>query len=155
MGRINVTSWFFAGLRPQQTRTSFVNSGATPCGRRAFVLRRLTYALSSKNTTSVLRGLKLHLGSQEGWSYNLFSLCLKYVASSYSSSLVPLHFLESFICFPAQRLTWACSKAARTFTTHGLIFDNAIRNKLTWLVLGGDPKARSHRVEQFTALWGL
>ena len=27
--------------------------------------------------------------------------------------------------------------------------------KLTWLVLGGDPAARSHRVEQFTALWGL
>lgn len=24
--------------------------------------------------------------------------------------------------------------------------------KLTWLVLGGDPVARSHRVEQFTAL---
>ena len=24
--------------------------------------------------------------------------------------------------------------------------------KLTWLVLGGDPAARSHRVEQFTAL---
>ena len=27
--------------------------------------------------------------------------------------------------------------------------------KLTWLVLGEDPAARSHRVEQFTALWGL
>ena len=26
--------------------------------------------------------------------------------------------------------------------------------KLTWLVLGGDPAARSHRVEQFTALGG-
>ena len=26
------------------------------------------------------------------------------------------------------------------------------RSKLTWLVLGGDPVARSHRVEQFTAL---
>ena len=25
-------------------------------------------------------------------------------------------------------------------------------SKLTWLVLGGDPAARSHRVEQFTAL---
>ena len=25
-------------------------------------------------------------------------------------------------------------------------------NKLTWLVLGEDPAARSHRVEQFTAL---
>ena len=24
--------------------------------------------------------------------------------------------------------------------------------KLSWLVLGGDPAARSHRVEQFTAL---
>ena len=28
-------------------------------------------------------------------------------------------------------------------------------SKLTWLVLGGDPAARSHRVEQLTALWGL
>ena len=25
-------------------------------------------------------------------------------------------------------------------------------SKLTWLVLGGDPAARSHKVEQFTAL---
>ena len=25
--------------------------------------------------------------------------------------------------------------------------------KLTWLVLGGDPAARSHRVEHFSALW--
>ena len=28
-------------------------------------------------------------------------------------------------------------------------------DKLTWLVLGGDPAVRSRRVEQFTALWGL
>ena len=28
----------------------------------------------------------------------------------------------------------------------------AAKHKLTWLVLGGDPAARSHRVEQFTAL---
>ena len=27
-----------------------------------------------------------------------------------------------------------------------------IFNKLTWLVLGGDPATRSHRVEQFIAL---
>jgi hypothetical protein len=27
-----------------------------------------------------------------------------------------------------------------------------LHNKLTWLVSGGDPAARSHRVEQFTAL---
>ena len=27
-----------------------------------------------------------------------------------------------------------------------------VMGKLTWLVLGGDPAARSHRVEQFTAL---
>ena len=27
--------------------------------------------------------------------------------------------------------------------------------KLTWLVLGWDPAVCSHRVEQFTALWGL
>ena len=29
---------------------------------------------------------------------------------------------------------------------------DATWNKLTWLVLGGDPAARSHRVEQLTAL---
>ena len=29
---------------------------------------------------------------------------------------------------------------------------NCNMSKLTWLVLGGDPVARSHRVEQFTAL---
>ena len=29
---------------------------------------------------------------------------------------------------------------------------NWYMSKLTWLVLGGDPVARSHRVEQFTAL---
>ena len=27
--------------------------------------------------------------------------------------------------------------------------------KITWLVLGVDPAARYHRVEQLTALWGL
>ena len=34
---------------------------------------------------------------------------------------------------------WHCALASALF-------------KLTWLVLGGDPAARSHRVEQFTAL---
>ena len=34
------------------------------------------------------------------------------------------------------------------------VFDDCrpMRSKLTWLVLGGDPAARSHRVEQLTAL---
>ena len=32
-----------------------------------------------------------------------------------------------------------------------LVFQQHL-SKLTWLVLGGDPAARSHRVEQFTAL---
>ena len=32
------------------------------------------------------------------------------------------------------------------------LFCDAPLYKLTWLVLGGDPAARSHRVEQFTAL---
>ena len=61
----------------------------------------------------------------------------------------PVWILE---CSPAQRLTSACLRAALTFTTPGIIFGKALRNKLTWLVLGGDPAARSHRVEQFTAL---
>jgi hypothetical protein len=32
------------------------------------------------------------------------------------------------------------------------IHEQTLLIKLTWLVLGGDPAARSHRVEQFTAL---
>ena len=39
--------------------------------------------------------------------------------------------------------------------THDPVAGNAVGNricKLTWLVLGEDPAARSHRVEQFTAL---
>ena len=36
-----------------------------------------------------------------------------------------------------------------------LLLLQTVFSKLTWLVLGGDPAARSHRVEQFTALWGL
>ena len=39
---------------------------------------------------------------------------------------------------------------------HQSYFQSNVRDhicsKLTWLVLGGDPVARSHRVEQFTAL---
>ena len=31
------------------------------------------------------------------------------------------------------------------------LFGDAPLNELTWLVLGGDPAARSHRVEQLTA----
>jgi hypothetical protein len=34
----------------------------------------------------------------------------------------------------------------------GLRVEGEVYGKLTWLVLGGDPAARSHRVEQFTAL---
>ena len=32
------------------------------------------------------------------------------------------------------------------------LYRNIPMVKLTWLVLGGDPAARSHRVEQLTAL---
>ena len=49
--------------------------------------------------------------------------------------------------------------AARCSATHRLCNVPAVRAstvaaicKLTWLVLGEDPAARSHRVEQFTAL---
>ena len=44
------------------------------------------------------------------------------------------------------RKTVACVGDVRVPPSHPLI------SKLTWLVLGGDPAARSHRVEQFTAL---
>ena len=37
-------------------------------------------------------------------------------------------------------------------TFFGLRVEGEVYGKLTWLVLGGDPAARSHRVEQFTAL---
>ena len=44
------------------------------------------------------------------------------------------------------RKTVACAVDVRLLPSQPLI------SKLTWLVLGGDPAARSHRVEQFTAL---
>ena len=44
------------------------------------------------------------------------------------------------------RKTVVCVGDVRVPSSHPLI------SKLTWLVLGGDPAARSHRVEQFTAL---
>ena len=139
MGRINVTSRICAGLRPQQTRKSLVNFGATPCGRRMcfekLELRLVsrTYHLCTKRVevTSWVTTLTLHHCSFSSSS-----------SSSFSSDAFDMSLLKN----------GACLKAARTFTTHGFIFDNAIRNKLTWLVLGGDPAARSHRVEQFTAL---
>ena len=44
------------------------------------------------------------------------------------------------------RKTVACVGDVRVPPSHPLV------SKLTWLVLGGDSAARSHRVEQFTAL---
>ena len=44
------------------------------------------------------------------------------------------------------RNTVACVGDVRVPSSHPLI------SKLIWLVLDGDPAARSHRVEQFTAL---
>ena len=41
---------------------------------------------------------------------------------------------------------------AVTEQTNFMLMYDASCVKLTWLVLGGDPVARSHRVEQFTAL---
>ena len=38
------------------------------------------------------------------------------------------------------------------WATHATHVTDTGLGKLTWLVLGGDPAARSHRVEQFTAL---
>ena len=46
----------------------------------------------------------------------------------------------------------AHSKPERWLCRHAMTSGKAIQDKLTWLVLGGDPAARSHRVEQFTAL---
>ena len=43
---------------------------------------------------------------------------------------------------PALLLTMLCTELGK----------DSSHSKLTWLVLGGDPVARSHRVEQFTAL---
>ena len=44
------------------------------------------------------------------------------------------------------------AKRAKIVSKH--VYTDAAMNivKLTWLVLGGDPAARSHRVEQLTAL---
>ena len=51
-----------------------------------------------------------------------------------------------------------CLAQTQSLKSKLLIFKSAALDlqqtygKLTWLVLGGDPAARSHRVEQFTAL---
>ena len=39
-----------------------------------------------------------------------------------------------------------------TGETYAIVIKAVLCLNLTWLVLGGDPVARSHRVEQFTAL---
>ena len=56
---------------------------------------------------------------------------------------------------PLRGLTWR--RLWRNETLDLLLFARGRKGwtsicKLTWLVLGGDPAARSHRVEQFTAL---
>ena len=45
-------------------------------------------------------------------------------------------------------------KRKRATQTKKILYIHVAMNffKLTWLVLGGDPAARSHRVEQLTAL---
>ena len=47
--------------------------------------------------------------------------------------------------------TW---RQQRRTLLNSIMKRSSLRNitKVTWLVLGGDPAARSHRVEQFTAL---
>ena len=44
------------------------------------------------------------------------------------------------------------SKQTEVFDYAETLNSTSGSGKLTWLVLGGDPAARSHRVEQFTAL---
>ena len=48
-----------------------------------------------------------------------------------------------------------CEKLWSSFKIEVQTMSDILDGKLTWLVLGEDPAARSHRVEQFTALWGL
>jgi hypothetical protein len=50
-------------------------------------------------------------------------------------------------------LPWRRGKKPRIqFALYKHADNETFFRKLTWLVLGGDPAARSHRVEQFTAL---
>ena len=46
----------------------------------------------------------------------------------------------------------AAATTIRPHTSGDSVLSRIGHCKLTWLVLGGDPAARSHRVEQLTAL---
>ena len=105
MGRINVISSIFAGLRSQQFH--------------------------------------------KVCTFDLNQVCeFKYVAVRPNE----MHLQETMRATSGAFPTPPARRAPQTFRTPADISDIAIRNKLTWLVLGGDPAARSHRVEQFTAL---
>ena len=59
-----------------------------------------------------------------------------------------------FVCLAGglKRIIWCnmTQPLCKVHAVNGMVA--RIRSKLTWLVLGGDPAARSHRVEQLTAL---
>ena len=58
-----------------------------------------------------------------------------------------------FLAGAASGAAWElCMKQRDALCVHGALHDSATHGKLTWLVLGGDPAARSHRAEQLTAL---
>ena len=59
--------------------------------------------------------------------------------------------LKGPLCFETSPLAVAEKTVACVMDVQVLLLQTVF-SKLTWLVLGGDPAARSHRVEQFTAL---
>jgi hypothetical protein len=54
--------------------------------------------------------------------------------------------------FAVRSVKVSAPRAAALFIQSHAYMYCAMSNKLTWLVLGGDPAVCSHRVEQFTAL---
>jgi len=59
---------------------------------------------------------------------------------------------KNTLCLGTDLLRWDETKALLPNWFEKINRGPAVYNKLTWLALGGDPAARSHRVEQFTAL---
>ena len=88
-----------------------------------------------------------------GWSEAVGVSYFLLLKQYFLNVILPLT-LQSSFCFkvPLPLPVFNFFKVRESFANN--VFDDCrpMRSKLTWLVLGGDPAARSHRVEQLTAL---
>ena len=87
--------------------------------------------------------------------YVLYVLSVMYVM--YVMSVMSVMYYHARSCHVISCAAMSCSCMCINKCSGSVILWSMIRCfgylcKLTWLVLGGDPAARSHRVEQFNAL---